>query len=132
MQKMAKQGVTWKELIEIEKQLSELNSTWTIENIQKREDFVLFLRDILDLKDLPDPQEMIKNEFEKLIVENNKEYNAEQIRFLRLLEKFFAFNKHLTPKDLTTHPLADENPLDKFSPEQLKEIVREVENIRIK
>ena len=132
MQKMANHGVTWKELFDIEKQLKELNSAWTIENIQKREDFVLFLRDILNLKDLPDPQEMIKNEFEKLIVENNKEYNAEQIRFLRLLEKFFAFNKHLTPKDLSNHPLADENPLDKFSSEQLKKIVREVEKIRIK
>ncbi len=134
MQKMVKQGVTWKELIEIEKQLSALNSAWTIENIQnnKKIDFVLFLREILRLKDLPDPQEMIKNEFEKLIVENNKEYNAEQVRFLRLLEKFFAFNKHLTPKDLTSHPLADENPLDKFSPEQLKEIVKDVEKIKIK
>ncbi len=134
MKKMAKEGVTWKELIEIEKQLRELNSAWTIENIQniRRIDFVLFLRDILNLKDLPDPQEMIKNEFERLIVENNKEYNAEQIKFLRLLEKFFAYNKHLTPKDLTEHPLADENPLDKFSPEQLKKIVKEVEKIRIK
>ncbi|MBI2629849.1 DEAD/DEAH box helicase family protein [Candidatus Pacearchaeota archaeon] len=126
------EGVTWKELFEIEKQLRELNSAWTIENIQKRKDFVLFLRDILNLKDLPDPQIMIKDEFEKLIVENNKEYNAEQIKFLRLLEKFFAFNKHLTPKDLTNHPLADENPLDKFSSEQLKEIVNQVEKIRIK
>ncbi len=132
MQKMAKQGVTWKELIEIEKQLREKNSAWTIENIQKREDFVLFLREILNLKDLPDPQVMIKNEFEKLIVENNKEYNTEQIQFLRLLEKFFAFNKHLTPKDLTNHPLADENPLDKFSSEQLMEIVKEVGKIKIK
>ncbi|MCL5018668.1 MAG: DEAD/DEAH box helicase family protein [Candidatus Pacearchaeota archaeon] len=132
MQKMAKQGVTWKELIEIEKQLRELNSAWTIENIQKKQDFVLFLRIILNLNDLPDPQEMIKNEFEKQIVNNNKEYNAEQIRFLRLLERFFAFNKHLTPKDITIHPLADENPLDKFSSEQLKEIVKEVEKIRIR
>jgi len=132
MRKMAKQGVTWKELIEIEKQLRELNSAWTIENIQKGQDFVLFLRDILDLKNLPDPQEMIKNEFEKLIVENNKEYNLEQVRFLRLLERFFAFNKHLTPKDLTSHPLADENPLDKFSSEELKMIIRDVETIKIK
>jgi len=134
MQKMAKQGVTWKELLEIEKQLIKLNSSWTIENIQnnKKMDFILFLREILDLKDLPDPQEMIKNEFEKFIVENNKGYNVEQIKFLRLLEKFFAFNKHLTPKDLTNHPLADENPLDKFSSEQLMKIVKEVEKIKIK
>ena len=132
LQKMIREGVTWKELFEIEKKLREFNSAWTIENIQKRQDFVLFLRNILDLKDLPDPQEMIKNEFEKLIVENNKEYNLEQIRFLRLLEKFFAFNKHLTPKDLISHPLADENPLDKFSPEDLKRIVMDVEKIKIK
>ena len=134
MQKMALEGVTWKELFEIEKQLREKNSAWTIENIQnnKKIDFIVFLRNILDLKDLPDPQIMIKNEFEKLIVENNSEYNAEQIKFLRLLEKFFAFNKHLTPKDLTNHPLADENPLDKFSSEQLMEIVKEVGEIRIK
>ncbi len=134
MLKMAKQGVTWKELFEIEEQLRKKNSTWTIENIQnnRKIDFVLFLRQILNLKDLPDPQEMIKNEFEKLIVENNKEYNFEQIKFLRLLERFFAFNKHLTTKDLTAHPLADENPLDKFSPQQLKEIIKEVEKIRIR
>lgn len=132
LQKMARDGVTWQELFDIEKQLRKLNPIWTIENIQKQQDFVLFLRDILDLRDLPDPQDMIKNEFEKLIVENNKEYNAEQIRFLRLLEKFFAYNKHLTPKDLTTHPLADENPLDKFNSEQLKEIVQKVEKIKIK
>ena len=132
MRKMIKEGVTWKELFEIEKQLKELNPSWTVEQIQKRQDFVLFLRNMLELKNLPDPQEMIKWEFEKLIVENNKNYNAEQIKFLRLLEKFFAFNKHLTPKDLTMHPLSDENPLDKFSPEQLKEIIKEAEKIRIK
>ena len=132
MQKMAKQGVSWKELLEIEKQLREMNSTWTIENIQKSQDFVSFLRQIMNLKDLPDPQQMIKDEFEKLIVENNKDYNTEQIRFLRMLERFFAYNKHLTTKDLTVHPLADENPLDKFSSDQLKEIVKLVEKIRIK
>jgi len=132
MQKMIEEGVTWKELIEIESQLKEKNSAWTIENIQKRQDFVLFLRNMIELKDLPDPQEMIKNEFEKIIIEKNEGYNAEQVRFLRLLEKFFAFNKHLTPKDLTTHPLADENPLDKFSSDQLKDVIREVEKIRIR
>jgi len=134
LKKMVKEGVTWKELFEIEKQLRELNSAWTIENIQniRKVDFVLFLRDMLELKDLPDPQEMIKNEFEKLIVENNKEYTPEQIRFLRILEKFFAYNKHLTPKDLTTHPLSDENPLDKFSSDELKNIINRAEKIKIR
>ena len=87
---------------------------------------------MLDLKGLPDPQEMIKNHFEKLIVENNKDFTTEQIHLLRLIEKFFAYNKHLTPKDLTTHPLADENPFDKFSHTELKDIIHIVEKIKIK
>jgi type I restriction enzyme R subunit len=134
MQKMAREGISWKELVEIEEQLRKKNPSWTIDNIQKirKVDFVLFLREILSLKNLPDPQEMIKNEFEKLIVENNKEYNTEQIRFLRLLEKFFAYNKHLTPKDFTQFPLSEERPLDKFSPEQLKAIIKDAEKIKIK
>jgi type I restriction enzyme R subunit len=132
MKKMAKEGVTWKELIDIEKTLTQINPMWTIENIQKREDFVVFLRKILELKDLPDPQELIKQHFEKLIVENNQDFTTEQIHFLRLIEKFFAYNKHLTPKDLTSHPLADENPFDKFSHSELKNIISVVEKIKIK
>lgn len=132
MKKMAREGVTWKELLDIEKTLTQINPLWTIENIQKREDFVIFLRNILELKDLPDPQELIKQHFEALIVENNQNFTTEQIHFLRLLEKFFAYNKHLAPKDLTTHPLADENPFDKFSHTELKEIILIVEKIKIK
>ncbi|MDP4040013.1 MAG: hypothetical protein Q8P57_05540 [Candidatus Pacearchaeota archaeon] len=48
------------------------------------------------------------------------------------LRRFLACKKHLTPKDLTNHPLADENPLDKFSSEQLMKIVNEVEKIKIR
>jgi len=33
---------------------------------------------------------------------------------------------------MTVHPLADENPFDKFSQGQLKEIIGIVEGIRIK
>jgi len=75
---------------------------------------------------------LVLRKFDKYVASKNEHYNSQQLKFLRLLEKFFAFNKHLTPKDFTAHPLSDENPLDKFSPEQLKEIVKEVENIKIK
>ncbi|MGV8142170.1 MAG: DEAD/DEAH box helicase family protein [Candidatus Pacearchaeota archaeon] len=132
LKKMASEGVTWKELLDIEKTLTQINPMWTIENIQKRQDFVIFLRNILELKGLPDPQELIKQHFEKLIVENNKDLTSPQIHFLRLIEKFFAYNKHLTAKDITSHPLADENPLSKFSHAELKEIIQKVENIKIK
>ena len=130
VKKMINEGVTWKELYQISELLSELNPAWTLENVQKRGDFILFLRNILDLKDLPDPEEQIKREFERLILENN--YGAEQINFLRLLSSFFAINKRLERIDFTTFPLSDERPLEKFSPKELDKIIARVKDIRIK
>jgi type I restriction enzyme R subunit len=130
VKKMIERGVTWKELFKISEQLTKLNPVMTIENVQKNQDFVLFLRNILDITGLPDPEEMIKNQFEELIIKNH--FTADQIKFLRMLASFFAYNKHLQPKDFTVHPLADERPLEKFSPEQLNEIIMKVGKIRIK
>jgi len=132
IQKIKNGGVTWKELFEISKQLSELNPAWSMENVQKTQDFVVFLRDILELKDLPDPEQMIKDEFEGLIRRDNKNYNADQISFLRILGAYFAYNKHLEKQDFTAHPLSDENPLQKFNTEQLVHLISEVEKIKIR
>ncbi|MCA9485908.1 MAG: hypothetical protein KC506_03630, partial [Nanoarchaeota archaeon] len=117
---------------EISSELAKLNPSWSIDKIQRTQDFVLFLRNILDLKDLPDPEEMIKQEFEKLIRGNIKDYNADQIAFLRLLSSFFAINKHLAREDFTTYPLSEERPLEKFTPAQLTEIIKKAGEIRIK
>ena len=132
VQKMIKEGVTWRELYQISDMLSKLDPSSTIEKVQRKQDFVLFLRNILDLTDLPDPEEMIKQEFEKLIIKENKNYTSEQIKFLRILSTFFALNKHLERKDFTKHPLSEENPLAKFSEEELDNIIRKVEKIKIR
>lgn len=132
IQKMLKEGVTWRELKEIEQQLIKLNPQWTIENVQKHQDFIIFLRAVLELQDLPDPEQMIKDQFDHIILTNNKEYNARQIAFLRLLASFFVQAKRLERKDFTLFPLADERPLDKFSPAQLDTIIKYVEKIKIR
>jgi type I restriction enzyme, R subunit len=116
------EGVTSDELLEIEKQLSKLNPSWTIENIQKRMDFVLFLRGLLEVKDLPDPQEMIKWEFDKYIADRNQHYNSDQLKFLGYLREVFIRAKHIELKNFAEHPLTEERPLDLFNAEQLKEI----------
>jgi type I restriction enzyme R subunit len=132
IKKMLKEGVTWKELLQISQELSKLNSQWAIDNIQKNQDFVLFLRNILEVHDLPDPEEEIKRQFDNLIIVKNKEYNADQISFLRVLASFFAINKHLEKKDLVSYPMADERPLEKFKPEQLDAIIKQAEKIKIR
>ncbi|MEK6893064.1 MAG: DEAD/DEAH box helicase family protein [Nanoarchaeota archaeon] len=126
------EGVTAKELLEIESKLKQLNPSFTIENIQQSKDFVLFLRELIQIKGLPDPQEMIKWEFDKFVADKNQHYNAEQLKFLRLLEQVFIRAKHIELKSFAEHPLADARPLDMFTKEQLEMIVVKCNKLRWK
>lgn len=117
------EGVTSDELLEIEKEISKFNPLWTIENIQRKKDFVLFLRELIEIKDLPDPEEMIRWEFDKHVASKNEHYNSEQLKFLRFLREIFVRTKHIELKSFAEHPLTEERPLDLFNTEQLKKIV---------
>lgn len=126
------EGVTSDELLKLEEQLQKLNPYWTIKNIQQTKDFIIFLRELIEIKDLPNPQEMIKWEFDKFVADRNQHYNSEQLKFLRLLEQVFIRAKHIELKDLAEHPLADARPLDVFTKEQLEVIVQKCNNLRWK
>lgn len=126
------EGITAVEILEIERKLSELNSFWTIENIQNimKIDFVSFIREMIGIKSLPDPEQMIKNEFDKYVLDRNEHYNSDQMKFLRLLKEVFVRTKHITLRDLAKHPLTEERPLDKFSKEQLEKIVEKCNKLK--
>ncbi len=94
--------------------------------------FLLFIRDILGLKQEYDPQVLIEREFDKYIIEKNQNYNSEQIKFLQILKKVFARTKHIELKDFTVPPLSNERPLDKFQASELQKIVVECNKIRMK
>jgi len=126
------EGVTSDELLEIEKKLKELNPNFTIENIQQTKDFVLFLRELVELKGYPDPQEMIKWEFDKYVASKNEHYNSEQLKFLRLLEQVFVRAKHIELKSLAEHPLAEGRPLDVFTKEQLEVVIQKCNKLKWK
>lgn len=126
------EGVTSNELLEIERELRKKNPRLTIENIQETEDFVSFLRTLIDIKDLPDPKEMIKWEFNKHVIDKNEHYNSEQLKFLRNLEEVFVRAKHIELKSFAEHPLADERPLDLFSREQLEKIANKCNALKWK
>ncbi len=119
------EGITSKELLKLEKQLSKLNPYWTIEKVQKirKIDFLLFLHQIIGLTKEYDPKVMIEREFDNFIIENSHKYNSEQLEFLSLLKKVFAERKHIEKKDFASHPLTEERPLDKFSEKQIEEII---------
>ena len=128
------EGITPEELLKLEKQLSALRPEITIENVQRirKIDFLLFIREILGLKQEYDPKVLIEREFDKHIIEKNQNYTSAQIKFLQILKKVFARTKHIELKDFTVPPLSNERPLDKFQASQLQEIVLECNKIKMK
>jgi type I restriction enzyme R subunit len=123
------EGVTSKELLEIEKSLQKLNPYISIENIQKIEriDFLVFLHKIIGLTNEYDPKELIKREFDKYMADKN--YTSKQLEFLSLLKKVFAERKHIELKDFAKHPLNQERP---FEVDELKELVVVCNKIKMK
>ena len=125
-------GITSKELSKLEEQLIKLNPAYTIDNVQKslKMDFMLFLHQIIGLTKEYDPKILIEREFDKLII-NSGTYNAKQIEFLQLLKKFFSDRKHIELKDFADAPLTGADPLDKFSYEEIEEIKKKCDKIKI-
>lgn len=128
------EGITSPELLKLEGELNKIRPGITIDNVQRIQkiDFLLFLRQILGLSQEYDPQEMIKREFEKHIIEKNQNYNSEQIKFLDLLKAVFAQRKHIELKDFAAAPLSNERPLDKFQISELQKIVVECNKLKMK
>jgi len=128
------EGITPVELLKLEEQLRALRPEITIDNVQRIQkiDFLVFIRNILGLKQEYDPQVLIEREFDKHILEKNQHYTSEQIKFLQVLKKVFARTKHIELKDFTVPPLSNERPLDKFQASQLQEIVLECNKIKMK
>jgi type I restriction enzyme R subunit len=126
------QGITSFELMELEKALRELRPEMTIENIQKRQgiDFIQFLWEIIGLTREEDPRALIESRFDEFIIQTKK-YNSKQLDFLISLKKVFAVKKHLVMPDFGHSPIADWNPLDKFTLADIEEIVEKCDMIRV-
>lgn len=126
------EGITSHELVQLELELSSLRPELTVENIQKyqKKDFFVFLREIMGLMHEYDPKELIERKFDEYIIANT-EYNSRQLEFLRLLKKIFAERKHIEITDLGKPPLSEEHPLDYFKIEELKEIIKKCNEIKM-
>ena len=65
-----------------------------------------FLRELMEIEALPDYQEVVRRNFEEFI--SQRQFNANQIRFLRAVQNVFLKNRRLEVADLY------EEPLDRF------------------
>ena len=65
-----------------------------------------FLRELMEIEALPDYQEVVRRNFEEFIAQ--RQFNANQIRFLRAVQNVFLKKRRLEVPDLY------EEPLDRF------------------
>ncbi len=127
-------GITCLELHDLEKDLINLNPSYTIENIQTNlhKDFIRFLHEMIGLTFEYDPKEIIEREFDKYVIDHIN-YNSKQIEFLQLLKKVFANRKYLELKDFAKDPFKDANPVELFNgKDELQKIVAKVQAIAMK
>ncbi len=126
------EGITSPELLELERQLSELRPEITIDNIQRvrNKDFLIFIHEIIGLSGKYDPKELIKQRFDEFIIKNNN-YSSRQLEFLQLLRNVFADRKRIELTDLAKSPLKEEHPRDYFQIPELTSIVDKCKKIKM-
>ncbi|MGL4497731.1 MAG: type I restriction-modification enzyme R subunit C-terminal domain-containing protein, partial [Planktothrix sp.] len=91
----------------------------------KVESFLAFLRELLEIEGLPDYQEIVRRNFEEFIAQ--RQFNANQIRFLRAVENGFLKKRRLEVADLYEEPLDrfGEDAVERwFSAEQVDELIQ--------
>jgi len=90
----------------------------------KVDNFLAFLRHVLALETLPDYSQVVRRAFERFIAA--RQYNADQIRFLRSVQEVFLQKRTLVEADLYEPPLTvfGRNAVERFfTPEEIKELL---------
>jgi type I restriction enzyme R subunit len=125
-------GISAYELVELKKQLSELDDKYRFEIVERYRgvDFLRFLLEVIKLSAKTDPEVCIKKRFDKFILENTH-YNSRQLEFLLVLRSVFSKRVYVELSSLAERPLADEQPLERFREEELREIVDRCNQIRV-
>ena len=86
--------------------------------------FVDFLKHVLKIDSLPGYETVVRKAFEAVILEHN--YNADQSRFLRVVQSVFLQRQQLTLSDLYEEPFTNfgANAVEKlFAQSEIAEII---------
>lgn len=93
---------------------------------QSRGTLVQFIKSILGLYRLPDPQDRIRDAFQTYIIESNRHYSADQLNFIRAIESVFSTKKHIEFAELFDPPFTNfgvNAPMPMFAENELNDFV---------
>jgi type I restriction enzyme R subunit len=87
---------------------------------------VRFIRQVLGLYERPDPEVLVRDAFQTFMIEQNRQYSADQLTFIRMIQSVFAKNHHIEFRDFFEPPfvnLGSSVPMPMFSEDDLKAFV---------
>jgi len=93
---------------------------------QRAGTLVQFIKKVLGLYEFPQPEDRIWDAFQTYIIENNRDYTADQLNFIRAIRTVFAKKKHLDYGDLFDAPFINfgaKAPMPMFSEDELKSFI---------
>ncbi|MGL4501103.1 MAG: type I restriction-modification enzyme R subunit C-terminal domain-containing protein, partial [Planktothrix sp.] len=96
----------------------------------KVDSLLAFMRELLEIEGLPDYQEIVRRNFEEFIAQ--RQFNANQIRFLRAVENVFMKKRRLEVADLYEEPLDrfGEDTVERwFTEEQVEDLIEFIEQL---
>ncbi|MDO9537561.1 MAG: DEAD/DEAH box helicase family protein [Thermoplasmata archaeon] len=124
--------ITEDDLIKLEETLNSPELFITEEVLQKiyernKGTLVQFIKDIARGKYITsDPEDEIRDAFQTYIIENNKDYSADQLFFIRTIQSVFLKNKHIEHSDLFEEPFTNFGttaPMPMFTAIELKDFL---------
>jgi type I restriction enzyme R subunit len=125
------QKLTEEDLVRLEKKLNSPDLYISEETLRKayqqgNATLVKFIRKIIGLYEFPDPDKEIERAFQTYLVENNKQYSADQIRFIMAIQSVFRSKKHIEMSDFYEPPFTgfgSKSPIPMFDEEELETFV---------
>jgi len=87
---------------------------------------VRFIRQVLGLYEKPDPETLIRDAFQTFMIEQNRQYSADQLTFIRMIQSVFSKKQHIEFRDFYEPPftnLGASVPMPMFSEDDLKAFV---------
>lgn len=94
---------------------------------QSKGTLVQFIKNVLGLYKFPDPETRIKDAFKTYIIENNRQYSADQLNFIRTIQTVFAKRKHIEYDELFDAPFTNfgvNAPMPMFTENELSDFIK--------
>ena len=131
-----REKISEEDLLNLEETLNKMGLNFSEALLQQfyKGSLVQFIKEVLGLYSKESAEAKVKEAFETFMIENNKQYNADQLNFLKTLQTVFISTKHIDMDMLFEAPFSNFGllPTELFEETDLKKIIELCKKISAK